>query len=365
MGKQKNTIIVNGKVLDANTGTPIVHRHPKTLDGFIIPKATTKPSHLSTSITPKASPKRGGHSATDMHHRRQHSKTLVRSTVTKPNTPKLAALAARLETSGNSASSIVSAPIFHVEQRHKRANNIARSNLISRFSPNDPEPLLVTKTVSLRVKSRPKEHISGHNNTPIADSLETEPKTSVSEDIFTAALGRATSHQKPTLKKGRKHRVAKKLGISARAANIVVSVAIVVALGGFIAYQNVPNIAMHMAVAKAGVNAALPGYKPSGFAISRQIQATPGQVVINFHSNSDSRNFSITQTASDWNSQTLLDNYVALNDQQYQRLSQDNGKTIYIYGDTSATWVDGGIWYNITGKSSLSNDQLLKIANSF
>ncbi len=59
-----------------------------------------------------------------------------------------------------------------------------------------------------------------------------------------------------------------------------------------------------------------------------------------------------------------LTNHVLTNKQPFQTF-QDAGKTIYIYEDSKATWVNGGVWYQINGNASLTSDQLLRIANSF
>jgi hypothetical protein len=54
---------------------------------------------------------------------------------------------------------------------------------------------------------------------------------------------------------------------------------------------------------------------------------------------------------------------VTSNKHPYQPF-EANGRTIYIYDGNKATWVDGGVWFNIDGKANLNSDQLLKIADS-
>ena len=84
-----------------------------------------------------------------------------------------------------------------------------------------------------------------------------------------------------------------------------------------------------------------------------------------FKSNADpSRAFTITQQASDWDSASLLANYVSSASQTFQT-SQIRGNTVYIYGEgDNATWVNNGIWYTINDRAGLNPDQLLKIAES-
>jgi hypothetical protein len=230
--------------------------------------------------------------------------------------------------------------------RLARAKQVAKSKLISKFSDAEPRPVDQPAIKPLPVAMAPEA--------PIISPLG-----------FQNALDQAASHQQPKLKKQRfHHRVAKKLHVSPRTLSISSASLLLLLVGGFIAYQNVPNVAMHVASARSGVNAALPAYRPAGFAFNGPIQYKPGQITVSFKSNSDEdRKFSIIQSTSSWNSETLLENFVANTDHPYQTY-QDGGKTIYIYDGTNATWVDGGIWYRVEGNSSLSSDQLLRLADS-
>jgi hypothetical protein len=132
---------------------------------------------------------------------------------------------------------------------------------------------------------------------------------------------------------------------------------------GYVVYLNVPNMALRVAAREAGFDARMPGYKPTGFRFGGPITYEPGQITINFNSNTDERSFSIAQRETNWDSQSLLDNYVASTGGLYQTY-QDRGLTIYVYDGSNATWVNGGIWYTIEGQSLLNAEQLIKIAGS-
>jgi hypothetical protein len=370
VGTHKNTIIVNGRIIDASTGSHMGSKTAKTLDGFFHAKPTVynHPAKKQVVVSPtKHHPKsiRKSHSAKEVHKRTDRAKTLMRSSVSKPVPLKVSALTVSVQS--NTPEAIVSAPALQTQARHDRAKTVNKSHLIKRFSFGHLEPLVIKKTEKIEVRHHPKQNISNsHATAPLpTDLTQTSTQVLTSEALFTAALGRASAHEQKPVKGTRKHKKTKRLGFSVRTMNVLAVTATMIVLGGFIVYQNGPNLSMRMASAKSGIGGSIPGYKPSGFAINRNIKASPGQIVVSFNSNSDERNFNITQTASDWNSQTLVDNYVALNDPNYQTASQTNGKTIYLYGDSAATWVDGGVWYNVSGDSSLSNDQLIKLANSF
>ncbi len=368
MSQQKNTLVINGKTYNVKTGSMLNNIPPtsppvhgtKSLEGFIKTSKTQSVAHQAAPVRP--STRSRATSANALHSKRQHAKTLMRGIVSKPHINKTSAFASRLEP--DSQSTITSKNIHTklATARKHRAQGIAKSIHVKRFNESQSESIVTKKTAPLDVKPSPHPY-SVRKYEPV----EVEPpNASESSDFFATALSQATSHEqlspKPTK---RRHKAAKKLGLSRRAANISAAALIVIILGGFVAYQNIPNMAMRVAVARAGLHASLPGYQPSGFSLSHNIQTAPGQIVISFKSNSDDRQFKITQIASDWNSQALQDNYVATTDQPYQRVDQNNGKTVFIYGTSNASWVDGGIWYKVEGNSSLTSDQLLKIANSF
>lgn len=132
-------------------------------------------------------------------------------------------------------------------------------------------------------------------------------------------------------------------------------------LGGFVAYQNKVALEMQLAAGRAGFPASMPGYKPTGFA-ARHLSYSPGTVTIGFVSNSN-KSFNVVQKQSNWDSETLLQNYVADTDKPYQAY-QAAGRTIYVYGSGSATWVNGGVWYQVNGNARLSNNQIIDIAMS-
>lgn len=107
----------------------------------------------------------------------------------------------------------------------------------------------------------------------------------------------------------------------------------------------------------------MPSYLPSGFSFVQPIKYTAGTLTINFRKQGTGQQFSVIEQTSDWDSQTLLDSFVDGTDPNYQAL-QKNDLTIYAYGQSSVTWVNGNIWYQITGNSGLSSAQLVDTALS-
>lgn len=332
-----NTITLNGKVYDSTTGTPV---GSKTAH-----KATTE------AKKPTAHKARAHHPAAHKTaHKVQKARTLMRHAVKKP---VITAKESAIEEKPTSHSETVSLFLPQLsENRLKRAQEVHKSKLISRFGNFGSEPTFVKKSAHLPVKAHPSEAVSHYD----ASQVYPEPER---EDLFTSSLHKAVSHKQPA-SHPKHHRAHHKKGSRTTLAASVVAIAL---LGGFFAYQNKPNMEFRVAAARSGVHATLPGYHPSGFAMRGPVEYAPGQLTIHYGSNSDSRNFSITQKVSNWNSSALLDNYVAKATTDYQTI-EDHGRTIYLDNNGNATWVDGGVWYQIEGSSSLTNTQLLKIASS-
>src|SRR5581483_11461597 len=180
------------------------------------------------------------------------------------------------------------------------------------------------------------------------------------DDIFEQAIAYARSHEQPTpkalgtLKAKHSHRKHNKI------AGVFASIAMLAALSGFIFWQNRTDIELQLASARSGVPASMPAYKPDGYAI-KGLTYSPGTVTIGFSSHTGS--FNVVQKSSNWDSETLLQNYVATSGQAYNAY-QAAGRTVYVYGNDNATWVNGGIWYQIKDSGQLSKSQLINLATS-
>lgn len=363
MAKRQHTIEINGVQYDAVTGAIVAKDSSTTVkspaknsikaptaqfvDGF-----TKRKQQGATTATPTP--------ATTVHKKTSRSQTLMRSTVKKPNSPKVHAKSAAAEkpnaTYLKPSTKEVTAEIK--PERAARAISTTKSHFISKFrhdkTATDISPL---KTAMLAVHAAPK------TDQQTATALS-HANPSITDKQITDTIANATSHEQPKIKKPKLHeKIANKLHIKPQTLLALTAGFFIITIGGYITYDRVPNIAMRFAVARAGVKAQLPSYQPAGFSLNGPIEYTPGQISLAFQSNTDERAFKVIQRASQWNSETLLENFINEGRKQFQTL-QANGRTIYIYDGSNATWVDGGVWYQIEGNSSLNSDQLLRIANS-
>jgi hypothetical protein len=361
VGVQKNVIEINGKKYDATTGKLVDNaRTPMkaslrpaqnigSIDGFSRKKPTTvnaitKPSKISPAR------RQAVHATKPV----QKSQTLMRSAVKKP-VPKTIQ---QPVSSDKKISSLGLSP-----HRFEAAKNTPTNTQVYRYGAQPQHSnSVVMKLQPLTVKK--EEEVLTHAVPATKVFIQQKPHMSAAAKMIEKSLASATAHEHPQHEAPKKHRkFAHKLGISARTMAISSTVLAGVLLGGFFAVQNVPNLSMRVAAARAGFDANMPGYNPSGFSFKGPINYSPGQVTVSFRSNTDSRNYDVTQRASNWNSDALLANYIIEEDKQYQTYL-DRGRTLFIYDGSNATWVDNGVWYQIEGESDMTTDQLVRVADS-
>lgn len=338
MSSKEHIIELNGKRYDAITGKMVIAKPTKSIVSAI---KSASLDGFARAVKPIL---RNGNAVSP--HQIEKSKTLMRK-IAKPPQPKSHSTANSLKTS----SLIRKSPSVISSLTLSKAQAIKKSAFVRRFSD-------MTST-------------SGQKNLPEVNQETTSrlqaivTATSVKINPLEQGLAKADSHNQLKHKKMRiGTRVAKKLHISPRALSTSSFIFAGLVIIGFFAFQNISNISMRLSSSRAGVKGSIPGYQPSGFGLKGGISYSPGQIVLGYNSNSDDRNFKITQSTSSWNSETLVENYDALKgDATYQTIPV-KGKTIYLFDGSNATWVDGGIWYKIEGNSKLNSDQLLNIANS-
>ncbi|HSW99691.1 MAG TPA: hypothetical protein VLH38_01505 [Patescibacteria group bacterium] len=390
----QNVIELNGKRYDAITGAylgkstakTVLHAQQKmqgkVIDGFIrqsvrptlhtvpitpVKQATKKKLPISAAAAKKekeavptaviATPKqRAEHKHTTgvsvAHHRPEHAKTLMRHTVQKPemNLKPAIKTQAPAEIAAKPASAIARKPsATRVDPtRLERAKHAIKHVAVRRFPSEKKGIESIDYTSTVALKHVPIIPVRAH---PVAVERAT-PVTAKRPDMFEAAIKHAKSHEEPLHKRRRAHR---------RLVNTVAIVSTFLILGGFVTYLNLPNIQLHIASVQAGFHATIPDYTPTGYALQGGVNHTGGTISMRFTSGDSS--YQVTEQSSNWNSQTLLDNTLALSGQH--ETIERGGRTIYIYANgANASWVTGSVRYDITGTASLSPDELANIASS-
>lgn len=332
------------------------HKRPSNIDGFSRPASATHHAKETRAQTHHAKLAR---TTTHPNHIKRHtekSHTLMRA-------PAKAQTIRSISADVTPATGFLtpSAPRVTIDpQRLKRAQSIPQNKFIGRFEAKSTPPAIMVEPT---VTPTPQPAVAPE---PIAPSLTTTIPTAIkpSTNQFEQAIAHATSHEQPKVKKPRVHqRVARKLHVKPRTVSAVSLIIITGTILGVVAYQNTPNIRMKIASNRSGISGTMPSYVPSGYSVGKNVWYKPGEISISFYSNTDGRKFMVTQAKSYWTSDLLRQEYVEPLKVDYQTI-QENGKTIYLYG-SSATWVDGGIWYRIESKdANLSSSQITNIIKS-
>jgi hypothetical protein len=359
LASARTTIELNGKLYDARSGKiisdaaagpapakpsrPASRGNGVVLDGFMRRPAASKSKPAQSRTAPAHTPAA----------KLEKSKTLMRPAVKKPKP-------AVKNTNGDQRSAQ-----FKKEDpaRMTRASLVAKSSAVQRFNFGTNQHKVVKREAHLPVASPGDSHARQITSQVAHLATSTEAHLKQSVDVIEESLRNASAHLEKFDGRIGRRRLLERIGFRNRAANITALSFAGLLLVGFFAFQNAPNIEMRVAAARSGVSAHMPGYKPAGFTASTGVKAEPGKVAVVFRSNTDDKKYTVTQQASNWSSDSLLSNHVLATKQQFQTY-QDAGKTVFIYDNSNATWVNGGIWYRVDGNASLTSDQLLRIANS-
>lgn len=366
----KNIIEINGQRYDAQTGALIGHgsRHATTpepghhIDGI---KHAAKYSRRPKPAAP--SRPAAAHQPPVFHdvvrdapksgkpHAPQSSRTLMRHTVHKPTgsvkrhskaSHPLQALAKKPE-----HTLALKASVQKIDtHRLKRAQRASRSKAIKRFDSSRPAAFLAPLPEPIATLA--PLTISTSRPAPVAN--DKKPQTTA--ELLQHALRRADSHKQPAPAK--KRRLLRSRRITSVSAMSMAGVVLFAA----VAFQNITTVKLQFASARTGFAVSLPDVRPAGYRLSH-LRYTNGEASMRFLSNTDKRSYSITEKASKWNSQTLRENFLASQAKEFETVKVA-GQTLYIYGKQNATWVNGGIWYQVVSEGALSSRQLVDLAVS-
>jgi hypothetical protein len=283
-------------------------------------------------------------------HAPDRSKTLVRRAVKKPG-PSLKRTIHAYGAADRSLTPSREVELITELIKHKPLVpkvQVKKSPLISHFSSN--APMRGARIEARQYAPDELKFPEVHHTPPQAP----RHKNRTTSDILERAMQQAVSHEQPPhpLPKTRRRKLAKTWVASAL-------VVLVFAVG---VSQNMTNIKLQMASAKAGFTPTLPKIMPSGYSMD-DLEYSNGVVATRYHSNSSSNSYDIIQRTSGWDSQTLKVSFVEQNDSHFETVAS-GGLTVYIYGDHNATWVSNGIWYNIQSFGALSDHELVSMATS-
>lgn len=367
--KKRSTVIeINGVTYDARTGKVLSKKTAPSASPT--PRATaTAPKHsvaLKKTLTqvPKSvapAKKTLTRTPTTAQHitprQAQKPQTLMRRVVSKPvvqKSPiKKAHAPLQRTVSGIQVAPKMSAQTIHAD-RAKHAQLIQKSPAVKKYAA---APIL----------PKPKPVLAAQQKQQAAVTQPASPNTSntnAKEQLFAKAIESATSH-KAEQKTIKKTKVLKARFKKQKSVFLVAATASVLAIvGSFIALSNMSSIELKVASMRAGISANLPSYTPAGYQ-KDSVAHQPGRVTVSFTSGGNAQqSYEVTQESSRWDSAALEDNIASTSGTDSFRTVQQNGVTIYLYGNANAAWVSGGMLHEITGSANLSSDELVRIAMS-
>lgn len=422
MGQTNTTVEINGTHYDAVTGAVVepprrgvakpaatvhskVHRTPRgqSVDGFARPnrdaaiRAAIPKADISTAVKkPAAHPDvtRVRQAEHVKHHKQQRATTLMRTAVKKPQVKSAEVIKAQTRTDllakvpeQKIVPKLSYGSVSH--QRQLRAKRLNKSAKVTHFNESVLAPTgQITRHVLPVSSAAPKASTRSAHSTqvrgfdfikptvasthlaPATHAVQPQPRqrstyiagkpqTSKvrSSEIFEQALANATSHEQTfeDLKAPRTNKRKRALGY-------VIAGFAALTLIGFLGLHNADQINLQVASYRSGLHAKLPTYQPADYTLDK-LAYQPGAVTASFNSASTKSNYQISQKESNWDSQTLLANVVSSAKSGYKTYQQA-GRTIYIIGNNTATWVDSGVLYTVDGNADLSSKQLLDLASS-
>lgn len=323
----------------------------KMVDGFVLnsQKNSSNPKHET------GAPQHPRVASGGLHTRHEKSKTLMRRVVKKPSTLKI------VDTEQTHARSANVSSI-----RQSRAKTSTMHSAVSRFGffpgsgRQTDQPVLAAP---IKPTLKVKRVMQSEAPVPAVPSMITSVSHQKLEKMLDEALVNASAHKQMLNDSRRRPKFTKLIHLPRKLTMAIVFVA-ALAVTALLVWENLPSVAVHVAAARAHVNASMPGYTPSGFSFANPIEYESGSLTMRYIDKAHSSDgFSLTQTASNWNSASLAAN--SLPKDAPVQTSEVNGTTVFIYGHTNdATWVNHGVLYNLQNKSSLSSDQVMKIVGS-
>lgn len=361
----QNLLHLNGVTYDTQTGNvirdntkqaqqakPLTQQHSQPrVDGFVKPKLARNARRNNTNT-----PQQQSYSAP------QKSQTLARQAVQKPDANETIKQAAQ-----KSLRPISSQKLLDFT-RIERASKIKKHPHVTKFQQQDYNSRTINEDAPRKSAKKSAHSTQASTSQPhkhTTASRNQKKNSSPTSQLEKQALESATSHtntyesKTPKFKRLKSYISLPRLSTKTRYGLI----AILVTFGlGAIIYSSAPVISYEIASTRSGMNANRPGFTPNGFMLDDKVDYDEDSITLRYSSVADDRSYTVHQEKTEWNSEALRNGFV---DAQglYQSIT-NKGKTIYLYNQSSATWVDGGVWYTIDDMAGLNTDQVLRIANS-
>ena len=307
-------------------------------------------------------------SAQDIHNNLQHSSTLNRKFVKRPQ---------GLSSSQTHAIEQFKMRHNYIEARRSAIIESGKSShdQISKFEGVRGSADRVISPLSLKNKVIQKQTdieriLPVQENQVHQKALESMREQKLARNLQTAkeikesAIAEALQKSQKEAKKTKKIRgIQKKSLFSGRAVGFAASCAFLMVSCGYFVYANAPNLSVRVAAIQSGVDASLPQYSARGYSLKGLAYFDGNSVNLKY--SNDTKSYTIKQAQTSWDSVALLENYVQNKWDRDYLTYQEKGLTIYKNSNNEATWVNNGTLYRIEGDNELSSEDIRKIAGSF
>lgn len=308
--------------------------------------ASAEPEHFAA---PVVAPEH--FAAAPAHRHVQHSQTLNRHFVKKPAEPS------RVGVTHAQAAPVATHPLVHKFDTYAVPVQSKTADVPKPAAETKEAPF---KPVLTRAREEQLEQLAMPEvAAPVADSHMLKDVL-INEQLSAPVDANLTRKERKAAAKAARQ-AARATRRRFRAPTLITAALAVLLLGGYVTYANMPSISVRVAAARAGVDAKNP-YMPNGYSINGPVAYMPGQVTINYKSNSGGTGYSFTQSSTGWNSDGVRDNLVKPASDDYETLVVGD-LTIYRYGNNAA-WVQNGVLYTLDGNDRLGDNQILEIADS-
>lgn len=312
--------------------------------------------------------KQAAYSAQNIHDNLQHSSTLSRKFVKRPNDIGLSQAHAieQFKMRHNYIEARKSAILRSGNESHAQISKFegVRGSAGRMISPISSQNKIISKTVDedpiLPVQENPihQKALAAMCEQKITKRLQTP------QEIKKSAIATALEKSQDNAKNIKKIRgVQKKSWFLKRAVGFVASCSFLIIFFGYFVYINSPNLSIRVAAIQSGVNASLPQYSAKGYSLKGLAYFDGNSVNLKYINGE--KFYKIKQAQTSWDSVALLENYVQDKWDRDYSTYQEKGLTIYKNRNNEATWVNNGVLYNIETNSNLSNEDIRKIASSF
>ncbi len=285
------------------------------------------------------------HPSSADHNKTQHSSTLNRKYVKRPNSKVIQSIAKRRAEDLKRRQAIAEKINREKLAAFKQRKESAKVKDTSPIAPAQVHPYQKAAKARAAQKAKSKEQMS-------AKELKDQ---AIKKALRSVATMEQKEAKNPTESITTKQKFTAKNIIFALSAT-----AVIVFVIGYFIKVNMPTISVQVAAMRAGIEAKYPSYVPNEFSLA-QASSGPNQVTLDFSGNGKS--FKIVEEKTFWDSAALLNNYVKKTWKKYI-IIREQGLTIYVSG-SDAAWINSGILYKLSSDGdTLSKEQIRSIATS-